>query len=404
MTETEGQGRSGAGRADPNDWYNEQFLRAIEKLVDKGLDQTEATIEALDVMHRAAERAADRHISGIVDAGREYVSDAASYRAGFEERLRAHWGEALDLYEVFVAAIEHAGGRFITRNSASNRDEGDDDRERVLAQVLAQLNGQSIRIAREVHVLLRSGFPLGALALSRSLHEISVRAMVLSEFGKEDEHADLAERFVLHDHVANYQDALIYQRDAGKLGYEPFTDEEVEAMKARHDELIDKYGKAYKSQFGWASGLPDLAGEPTFERMETAASLGHHRGLYKWSSHVVHGDSKAMRLARIERGGRVVVLTNATNDKLADPGQHALLSLYRTYVAMATSVLPMSFYDDQMCQSLQRLLDRICHLLVDAEKAVGAAEQSMQAELAKRGLRFDPVLGEVPLLQDSDTD
>ncbi len=89
--------------------------------------------------------------------------------------------------------------------------------------MLHRLNGQALRVAREVHALGSAGYPLGALSLSRTAHEISVRAAVLSEFGSTPGHADLAERFVSHADIINYNDAVVYQRDVEKLGYEPST-------------------------------------------------------------------------------------------------------------------------------------------------------------------------------------
>lgn len=84
---------------------------------------------------------------------------------------------------------------------------------------------------------------------------------------------------------------------------------------------------------------------------------------------------------------------------MADPAQHALLGLYRTFVSLVTSV-PISFYDLRICHVLEVLVDKTDHLLVGAEKAVDAAEERLQAELAERGMRFDPIEGEVSLQAD----
>jgi len=45
------------------------------------------------------------------------------------------------------------------------------------------------------------------------------------------------------------------------------------------------------------------------------------------------------------------------------------------------------------------LVDKTDHLLVEAEH-VDEAEDRLQAELAKSGMRFDPLDGEVPLRAD----
>jgi hypothetical protein len=125
--------------------------------------------------------------------------------------------------------------------------------------------------------------------------------------------------------------------------------------------------------------------------------LGHHRGLYKWASHFVHADARSLTLNMVERGGATAVLTNATNTMLADPGQHALRSLYRVFGSLVTSADPFALYDQLLCRSLRILLDKTDDLFVEGEQAVDDAEERFQAELAERGLRFDIVRGEVPL-------
>lgn len=321
---------------DPNDWWNHMFSRAIERLVEGGVDEPQAPAKAVKVVTDTIDKCAAEHAESMENEGRQYLVNSVEYRTGFAERLRVHWGEPLDLYELIVSAVEYGGTKFSERNLT------DATNHSLLLDVLVQMNGQAIRVAREIHTLLAAGFPLGAHSLARSMHEISVRAGVLAKFGRRPEHSDLAERFVLHDRVVNYRDAMIYQRDVGRLNYEPFGEDEMAEMKRRHDDLLDRFGTPYGTPFGWAAGLPRLQNpkRPTFADLETLAELDHFRGIYRWSSHFIHGDSKALRLGRVERGGSSAVLTNATNMMLADPGQHALIGLNRVFVSMVTSADP----------------------------------------------------------------
>lgn len=384
---------------DANDWFNQALEHTIDRLVTRGMREEEAVERAAEIVVTMTEKTAPDHAEALEANGKTFTAESATYRQGFAERLRVHWGNPLDLYEIVVDVVGQAGTLFAKRNIGNSGGSGDRD---LLLDVLVQLNGQAIRVAREVHALLTAGFPLGAHALARTIHEISVRAAILAEFGTTDEHKDIAEKFVRHDRVLTYKDAVVYQRDAEALGYERLPQDTLDAMKAAHDALIDKYGKAYRTQYGWASGPPGLAGEPNFERLERVASLGHHRGLYKWASHFVHGDASSLRLNMVERGGSRAVLTNATNIMLADPGQQALHGLYRVFVSLVTSAEHFAFYDQLLCHSLSILIDKADKLFVEGERAVDDAEERFQAELAERGLRFDLVHGEVPL-PDLDT-
>jgi hypothetical protein len=46
-------------------------------------------------------------------------------------------------------------------------------------------------------------------------------------FGRRPEHADLADRFLDHDIMSMYRDAVRYQEDRKILGYEPLTGESM---------------------------------------------------------------------------------------------------------------------------------------------------------------------------------
>src|SRR6266540_2224465 len=130
---------------------------------------------------------------------------------------------------------------------------------------------------------------MGALARSRTLHEIAVTAMLVADYGRRPEHSDVAERFLNHQVVATYKDALVYQEHCETLGYEPFTDADVALMKAEFDRCVARYGPAYKEQYGWAVGLAGPRA-PRFRDLERLAQVSHLRGHYSWASQEVHSD------------------------------------------------------------------------------------------------------------------
>jgi Family of unknown function (DUF5677) len=112
------------------------------------------------------------------------------------------------------------------------------------------LHARACRIAFEVHRLLATGFPMGALSRCRTVHELAVTSIILAEFGRQSAHADLAERFLLHSMVMSYKDALIYQDHCHLLGYEPYTVEEMAEMKQNYDELVARLDLPLRSSTG----------------------------------------------------------------------------------------------------------------------------------------------------------
>jgi hypothetical protein len=377
---------------DPNERLVASLVEAAQRLQDAGMEKTEAFVTANKTLLERLGQQAPAFAESLQREGSRTVRKQRWYEGGFHRRLRRHWGGALDLLLILVGIAEEAGSYCDARNRAHVVETND-----VLFDVLHRLNGQACRLTREVHALLQAGFPFGALARTRSLHEISVRAQVLKAYGRGQEHEDLAERYVLHDHVVNYKDALEFQRHAARLGYEPLSDHAMAEMKEMHDVLVARYGSVYRSAYGWAAGLPDLPSRPSFADLERFVQIDHLRGHYAWASHEVQADSKSMRLNVLERGGSSALLTGATNFGLADAGVLAAIYLHQTLVSFLLCVDVPAHFDLLTLQAMARLVD-------DAEKAFGqgqarveAAEERLQTRLARRGKRMDPIAGVVRL-------
>jgi hypothetical protein len=378
--------------ADPNETILKRIFEEAQRLHVGGLDQEQAIVTASKASLDALEKTSPDYAESLIRQGHRFVSRQRRYERGFRRRLRKHWGEPLGLLLAFIATAEEAGRICDARNRDGAIEQND-----VLFDVLYQMNGQACRIAREVHALLEAGYPFGALARCRTLHEVSVRTQVLKACGREPNHLDLAEKYVLHDHVVNYRDARVYQRHAAALGYEPFDDAFMSEMKAVHDELVGRYGAPYQSPYGWASGLPGVSVRPNFGELERLAKVDHLRGHYSWASHEIHADAKAMRLNMLERGGQKVVLTGATNVGLADPGSLASVYLHQTTVSFLLCVDVPAHFDLYSLQAMTHMRDKIDDALADAEASVHEAEERLRSRLAKRGKRMDPIHGVVKL-------
>jgi hypothetical protein len=101
------------------------------------------------------------------------------------------------------------------------------------------------------------------------LHELAVVAYLLGKNGR-----DLAERYLLHQTIQEAKDAEDYQRHCEALGYEPLSDEEMARLRERQ-QLIERFGRAFKNQHGWASELFDQSENPNFRELEELAGMEH---------------------------------------------------------------------------------------------------------------------------------
>lgn len=114
----------------------------------------------------------------------------------FRRRLRRHWGPALDQLYAMAVCAEEMGGEYDSNHTGAAVEQND-----LVFEALTRLQARACRIAFEVHTLLSAGFPMGALARCRTMHEIAVTATVIRAYGSDRQYADIGERYLLHDLV-----------------------------------------------------------------------------------------------------------------------------------------------------------------------------------------------------------
>jgi len=264
-----------------------------------------------EMYRRAAEESAASVIADPRDALREQAGD----RAGFEARLEARWGRGLDLAELVVwHAIET--GRWVNevlRPAAASRQDQK-------FGALIRLHGKAAMTAREVFVLLRSGFSSGALARWRTLHEVWVVFLVLAEGDEE-----LSRRYLAHEVVESLKGQEEYEQNWEVLGLEPPDWTAAERKQARVD-LAAEFGGAFLQDYGWAAPLFDNKAKK-FKELEKHVKLDQWRGYYRLASHGTHANSKGI-LWNIQSLESVdVVWAGPSNAGLLDPAQLTLIAL-----------------------------------------------------------------------------
>src|SRR5207249_4560247 len=110
---------------------------------------------------------------------RGQLSELREHRAfdrGFKKRLAKTWTEAFTLYEVILLSAFDAGSSFDQGHRPPAAQEND-----FTFEALTSLHAQACLVAGEVFELLKGGWPHGAHARSRTLHELAVFAGVIAE-------------------------------------------------------------------------------------------------------------------------------------------------------------------------------------------------------------------------------
>jgi Family of unknown function (DUF5677) len=286
----------------------------------------------------------------------------------FRRRLNARWKTGISKLHMLVTMARELGDN-INGDARRNPEASG----AALVDVLTRLQARSCQVAEEVIVLLETGFANGALARWRTMHEIAVAAVFISEHGNA-----CAERYIDHQIVESYKGALEYQAVQAKLGYKPISSREMEEIRQQYEAMLSKHGKAFAGQYGWASA--NLKGrQPTFKEIEKAAKTDQLRGHYRMASHGVHANPKGIFFSIASIFPTNLLLAGPSNSGLADAGEAAAHSLL---VASAALLSLSPTFDHQVAVRMMGILkgeiglaffrshEKLCH----EEEEIRAAE------------------------------
>ena len=193
------------------------------------------------------------------------------------------------------------------------------------------------RVFGEVEALLRSGYPDGALARWRSLHEIAVTSILIRKHGK-----DAAEDFIQFGLVEAVKGMETYQKTAEAMGREPYSVAELNAAKKIRAQLIS--AKPYlEGRSGWARR--HLKGTAFVKHLQKAAGLEKWESDYKWASQNVHTTYRELRaLLGMSEAVEDGLLAGPSNSGFAEPAHFSAIALAQT-----TSAFLTCYIEDEDC-------------------------------------------------------
>lgn len=234
----------------------------------------------------------------------------------FAKRVRRRWKKPLDELEL-IWAISEEQGRLLNEALRPGAAEAQDYK----FDALSRLHARSLLVAREIICLLESGYPDGALARWRSLHEHAVIAQFI---GQSD--ADTAMRYLASFHFQSRKNAKQYNRYAQRANLKPFTDEEINQFDAICEGL-KPLTRELEKDYGWAAAALGKR-SPKLLDLEEATGLDHWRPRYKWAcqhTHAPHRPGTSMLGAA--ESEQEVLLVGASNSGFVDPIQMTAISM-----------------------------------------------------------------------------
>ena len=240
-------------------------------------------------------------------------------------------------------------------------------------RVMPRLVGNACRVAKEINSLLWYGFPEGALGRWRTLHEISLIALLVATSDR-----SLAERYeahlVIQHHKMMERSAELYKSQ----GFPPSAElpEIQRAIGAERRRLIEKYGARFKNDYGWAE--PEVSGKgnrgPRIDDIEKNLGMGHMRLVYAIASDQIHSNpgSVPWHLDPSE-GDHFDRLFGPVTDGLAAPGILTAFSLRDVmlaweFVNRTGNPFLSPTYDDDRQKAISDKAANVAHEFVDQEK------------------------------------
>ena len=246
----------------------------------------------------------------------------------FLKKHLSHWEDALNLLELLIDICISSGSNF----SESRKIENDLAKENKTGLII-RLHAKACSISNEILLLLKNGYPDGAHARWRSLHEINVTLQFINSNSP-----DCAERFLAHEIYDSFQGMKSHKKYEHRLQEKGPTDEESAIIRQAFKDALKKYGKDFDSQYGWATPfLPKSNRAHGFQSLEKAVELDHMRPYFKWANQNIHSSAKTIikSLAMPSFDANIINI-GPSNFGLTDPAQNTALSLTQATAAILT--------------------------------------------------------------------
>lgn len=235
----------------------------------------------------------------------------------FERRTFKRWKPAFDHLEMMWHVAQELG----EAHSREFDHENPEDTHLVMSAI-SNIFPKALLVTQEILCLLKGGYPDGALARWRSLHELTVTAMYILQEGR-----GAAISYIMSFHFAARRAAKQLNEHSERAGLDPFSDEQManfDHLCAEAEKLLGR--KIDKDRDGeWPS---INLNHRNFADIERHVDMDHWRPRYKWASRHTHADhSPNDKLLGMSEAKEPLILVGASNSGFADPFMMTAISL-----------------------------------------------------------------------------
>lgn len=345
-------------------------------------DQLEAFLESIEsgeicaeIMQSAIKESAEVLFKELHrDWPEQRIHEDAGF-FGFRERLLVDWEKPFRLHRMLLTCSREIFDDFAQSSARSRAKRGIDLRE-----ALFYVYGRVLRTATAVHTLLAHGMADEAYARCRTIYELYVVGSFIADQGDA-----AAKRYLEHDAVAQGR-RLIREVEWGTKKIPKRLQRSIERDYAN---VIRKYGKSFKHDYGWASPfLFNKRGvqieKPSLDDIANATLQGlpsrGHAPFYLESCFQVHGGvAGAIGLGG---GGDSVFTAGSSNLGLDVPFANAAYYLSQASIVVANHSISRDYAKKSM---LTLVLVRLDEEVDKSAKACARRLEKKTRQLRRSG-------------------
>jgi len=296
----------------------EESVRELVDINDDGEFDEKLFQRRLDELIKLSREDCEAYsIRSYRETASKVLSDMRKVEKRFKKRALERWKPAFDHLEMMWNMAQELG-----EANAKEFDQDSDESTQAVMAALSNIFPKALLVTNEIICLLKGGFPDGALARWRSLHELTVTAIYILQEGREP-----AVGYMLSFHFAARRAALQMNEHAELAHLEEFSKADLEGFDTRRKEAEKLLGRKIEKDKDGEWPAINLK-HRNFAAIEKHVGMDHWRPLYKWASQHTHADLKPVgNLLGMSESKEAVNLVGASNSGFADPFMMTAISL-----------------------------------------------------------------------------
>ncbi len=352
------------------DEFDQAFVKDLSEILaksgitEKQWNDLEPNIKLS--IHEGLRKSAHLIVKTLHEGERDLIIYRHLENDRFFRVIEDNWRKPLNLLEAFIHSSIEIGYDL----NEKHRNNLDQDRKHTV-EAITRLHGRACQVSQEILLLLQNGFPDGAFARWRTLHEIAVVAFFLQTYGD-----DIAKKYLLHEACQSHAAMEQYRTYSKVLGNDEIRDIESLQLQSLIDRLNHEYGSLFSKPYGWAN---DVIREKnpkkqrfTFSDIEEIVQQDFIRPYYKLASYSIHAEAKGI-LFNLSGHKKDVIPAGPSIFGLEEPGQNTAISLLKINHTILS--FENTFQKELISYIFQELCDEICQSFIITAKEVNEKDR-----------------------------